>query len=90
MLFYQNIYNNNNFNCCSGGEFGAMMKVSIENDGPVTLEIESPQLPPCPKRLAFLYQVFQTLSLLVAIQRKPQPPKTVNQVVKDGKDGKDS
>ena len=44
--------NNNYFNCCSGGEFGAMMKVSIENDGPVTLEIESPQLPP-PKEVSF-------------------------------------
>ena len=29
-----------------------MMKVSIENDGPVTLEIESPQLPP-PKEVSF-------------------------------------
>ena len=40
------------FICCSGGEFGAIMKVSIENDGPVTLEIESPQLPP-PKEVSF-------------------------------------
>ena len=44
--------NNNYFISCSGGEFGAMMKVSIENDGPVTLEIESPQLPP-PKEVSF-------------------------------------
>ena len=38
--------NNDYFNCCSGGEFGAMMKVTIENEGLVTLEIKSPQLPP--------------------------------------------
>ena len=44
--------NDNYFICSSGGEFGAMMKVSIENDGPVTLEIESPQLPP-PKEVSF-------------------------------------
>lgn len=30
----------------SGGEFGAYMQVHIQNDGPVTLDIESPQLPP--------------------------------------------
>ncbi|XP_043282149.1 D-aminoacyl-tRNA deacylase 1 [Venturia canescens] len=28
--------------CIKDGKFGAMMKVHIENDGPVTLEIESP------------------------------------------------
>ena len=43
---------NNNYFSCSGGEFGAMMKVIIENDGPVILEIESPQLPP-PKEVSF-------------------------------------
>ena len=30
----------------SGGEFGAYMQVYIQNDGPVTLDIESPQFPP--------------------------------------------
>lgn len=27
---------------CADGKFGAMMEVSIQNSGPVTLEIESP------------------------------------------------
>lgn len=30
------------FNYISDGQFGAMMNVTIENDGPVTLELESP------------------------------------------------
>ena len=30
----------------SGGEFGAIMQVHIQNDGPVTLMLESPQFPP--------------------------------------------
>ena len=30
----------------AGGEFGAMMQVHIQNDGPVTLQFETPQLPP--------------------------------------------
>lgn len=29
-----------------GGEFGAMMQVHIQNDGPVTLQFETPNLPP--------------------------------------------
>ena len=29
-----------------GGEFGAYMNVHIDNDGPVTLDIESPSFPP--------------------------------------------
>lgn len=37
--------------CCSAdGEFGAFMQVHIQNDGPVTLLLESPQLPP-PKQV---------------------------------------
>ena len=31
---------------CIGGEFGAYMQVHIQNDGPVTLHIESPKFPP--------------------------------------------
>lgn len=36
--------NKNLSNCCfiSDGQFGAYMQVSIQNDGPVTFEIESP------------------------------------------------
>lgn len=34
------------------GEFGAMMQVHIQNDGPVTLAIETPQLPPQKERKA--------------------------------------
>ena len=30
----------------TGGEFGAMMQVHIQNDGPVTLQFETPNLPP--------------------------------------------
>lgn len=33
-----------------GGEFGADMQVHIQNDGPVTLHIESPKLPPPKER----------------------------------------
>ena len=29
-----------------GGEFGALMQVHIQNDGPVTLQFETPNLPP--------------------------------------------
>lgn len=29
--------------CLTDGVFGAMMQVHIQNDGPVTLEIESPR-----------------------------------------------
>lgn len=29
--------------CISDGVFGAMMQVHIQNDGPVTIEIESPR-----------------------------------------------
>ncbi len=43
------LYTNN-----TGGQFGAYMKVQIENDGPVTLDIESPQLPP-PKEVSILF-----------------------------------
>lgn len=38
-----------------GGEFGAYMSVHIENDGPVTLDIESPQFPP-PKEVCYILQ----------------------------------
>ena len=31
-------------NLHSDGQFGAMMQVNIQNDGPVTLDIESPTL----------------------------------------------
>lgn len=30
----------------AGGEFGAIMQVHIQNDGPVTLQFETPNLPP--------------------------------------------
>ena len=30
----------------SGGRFGAMMQVHIQNDGPVTIQLETPNLPP--------------------------------------------
>lgn len=30
----------------SGGEFGAVMQVHIQNDGPVTLQFETPFIPP--------------------------------------------
>lgn len=33
-----------------GGEFGAYMQVHIQNDGPVTLLLESPQFPPAKER----------------------------------------
>lgn len=33
-----------------GGEFGAHMQVHIQNDGPVTLHIETPQFPPAKER----------------------------------------
>lgn len=29
-----------------GGEFGAIMQVHIQNDGPITLQFETPNLPP--------------------------------------------
>lgn len=29
--------------CVSDGKFGAYMQVNIQNDGPVTIELESPQ-----------------------------------------------
>ena len=32
--------------CIIGGEFGAMMQVHIQNDGPVTLQFETPNIPP--------------------------------------------
>ncbi|CAI8037102.1 D-aminoacyl-tRNA deacylase 1 [Geodia barretti] len=35
-----------------GGEFGAYMQVHIQNDGPVTLHIESPKFPPPKERKA--------------------------------------
>lgn len=36
---------------CVDGEFGAFMQVHIQNDGPITLLLESPQLPP-PKQVS--------------------------------------
>ncbi len=35
------------------GEFRAMMQVHIQNDGPVTLALETPQLPP-PKEVRII------------------------------------
>ena len=43
----------------AGGEFGAFMQVHIQNDGPVTLHIESPQFPP-PKEVALQYKTCMT------------------------------
>ena len=32
--------------CCNlGGEFGALMQVHIQNDGPITLQFETPNIP---------------------------------------------
>ena len=39
---------------CVGGEFGAFMQVHIQNDGPVTLHIESPRFPPAKEVLLML------------------------------------
>ena len=41
----------------AGGEFGAFMQVHIQNDGPVTLDIESPLLPP-PKQVCDNYNIY--------------------------------
>ncbi|XP_011409356.1 PREDICTED: D-tyrosyl-tRNA(Tyr) deacylase 1-like [Amphimedon queenslandica] len=41
---------NYNPDLIKGGEFGAYMNVRIENDGPVTLDIESPSFPPPKER----------------------------------------
>ena len=29
----------------AGGEFGALMQVHIQNDGPITLQFETPNIP---------------------------------------------
>lgn len=36
--------------CCTGGEFGAYMQVHIQNDGPVTIQLETPAIAP-PKQV---------------------------------------
>src|SRR4029434_10989228 len=35
------------------GQFGGYMQVHIQNDGPVTIQLESPSSPPDPKQVLF-------------------------------------
>lgn len=48
-----------------GGEFGAMMQVHIQNDGPVTLQFETPNIPPAKEVRNTLPRECQNFSVLV-------------------------
>ena len=41
----------------TGGEFGAMMQVHIQNDGPVTLQFETPNFPPDKEVCSIQYSI---------------------------------
>ena len=58
----------------AGGEFGAMMQVHIQNDGPVTLQFETPYIPP-PKevyKLNYQYHCIEMLNILSLLTEKAQ------------------
>ena len=62
-----------------GGEFGAYMQVHIQNDGPVTLHIESPQFAPAKEVTNYsqshAYEVYNTDYVCLFCQRKVQGAK---------------
>lgn len=59
-----------------GGEFGAVMQVHIQNDGPITLQFETPNIPK-PKEVCFEGSGHIGLSTVFP-QRKPPKPSSKN------------
>ena len=51
------------YSAIAGGEFGAYMQVHIQNDGPVTLQFETPNLPK-PKEVRVTLDVCFSLIIL--------------------------
>ena len=47
----------------TGGEFGAMMQVHIQNDGPVTLQFETPNIPPAKEVCSIQHSILQCVAL---------------------------
>ena len=47
----------------TGGEFGAMLQVHIQNDGPVTLQFETPNIPPGKEVCSIQHSILQCVTL---------------------------
>ena len=57
----------------TGGEFGAIMQVHIQNDGPITLQFETPNLPPAKVVKVWLYSSFSGRFAPISAEEASEP-----------------